>query len=69
MYFWGVPAPLERGAKICRATAPIPCGPVDRDPEPVMEGTDGAWDGGGLDFPSVVAPDRRLPDGLHRRSA
>ncbi len=59
MYFWGVPAPLERGAKIWRATAPSPAGPWTGDPEPVMEGTDGAWDGGGLDFPSVVA----RPDG------
>jgi hypothetical protein len=57
MYIWGVPAPHERGAKIWRATAPSPEGPWVGDLEPVIEGTAGTWDGGGLDFPSVVATD------------
>lgn len=59
MFFWGVRAPLERGADLFRATAPAPTGPWTADPEPVLEGTIGAWDGAGLDFPSVV----HTPDG------
>ncbi len=57
MWFWGLPAPLEFGAVLYRATAPAPSGPWIADPEPVMEGTAGEWDGGGLDFPSVVHTD------------
>jgi hypothetical protein len=54
MYFWGIPAPADRGGVLFRATAPAPGGPWTADPEPVLEGTVGAWDGAGLDFPSVV---------------
>jgi hypothetical protein len=57
MWFWGLPAPRERGAVLYRATAPAPAGPWSADPEPVLEGTVGAWDGAGLDFPSVVHVD------------
>jgi hypothetical protein len=54
MWFWGLPAPRERGGVLFRATAPAPSGPWTADPESVLEGTMGAWDGVGLDFPSVV---------------
>jgi hypothetical protein len=57
MWFWGIPAPRERGAVLYRATALAPEGPWTADPEPVLEGTVGAWDGAGLDFPSVVHTD------------
>ena len=41
-----------------RATAPGPDGPWTVDPEPVLQpGPTGAWDAGGLSWPSVVSTD------------
>lgn len=43
---------------IGRATAPGPDGPWTVDPEPlVTAGAEGAWDAGGVSWPSVVATD------------
>ena len=39
------------------ATAPGPDGPWTVAPTPVLSGTEGAWDAGGLAWPSVVATD------------
>ena len=44
--------------EIGRATAPGPDGPWTVDPEPIVTaGATGAWDGGGVAWPSVVATD------------
>lgn len=52
MYLWGYPT--EGIAVFYRATAASPEGPWVADPEPILTRTSGGWDGGGLDFPSVV---------------
>jgi hypothetical protein len=55
MYLWGIPAPLQDGAELWRATSATPAGPWIADAEPVLEvGERGAWDDHGLDFPAVV---------------
>jgi predicted GH43/DUF377 family glycosyl hydrolase len=49
---------VENGVpwKLGRATAPGPDGPWKVDPDPILEpGPAGAWDAGGLSWPSVVA--------------
>lgn len=55
MYLWGLPT--EGTAVFYRATAPAPEGPWVADPEPVLTPTSGEWDGGGIDFPSVIRTD------------
>ena len=56
MYYTGVREPEVEGWDIWRATAPGPDGPWTAGAEPVLRrGSAGAWDAGGLDFPSVVA--------------
>ncbi len=58
MYLVGTLATEEQGWDIWRATAPGPNGPWARSAEPVLRrGAAGAWDAGGLDFPSVIATD------------
>ena len=58
MYLVGTLASEEQGWDIWRATAPAPGGPWTRSAEPVLRrGTAGAWDAGGLDFPSVITTD------------
>jgi hypothetical protein len=57
MYAWGTPAPMLRGSVIYRATATVPEGPWTAVPEPIVAGTDEAWDASYLDFPSVIATD------------
>lgn len=57
MWFWGIPAPAQRGAVLFRAVAPHPAGAWTAEPEPVLRGSQGDWDGFGLDYPSVVRTD------------
>jgi hypothetical protein len=52
MFLWGYPS--EGVPVFYRATAAEPEGPWTADPEPVLTRTSGSWDGGGLDFPTVV---------------
>ena len=55
MYLTGTLASERAGWDIWRATAPGPDGPWTRGDEPVLRrGPAGAWDSGGLDFPSVI---------------
>jgi hypothetical protein len=55
MYYTGTLASERQGWDVRRATAPGPDGPWTPDAEPVLRrGPAGAWDSGGLDFPSVV---------------
>ena len=56
MYLTGTVASEEQGWDIWMATAPGLDGPWTRGEEPVLRrGDAGAWDAGGLDFPTVVA--------------
>lgn len=56
MYLVGTLASEQQGWDIYRATAPAPGGPWTRRAEPVLRrGEAGAWDAGGLDFPTVIA--------------
>jgi hypothetical protein len=57
MYLVGIIAPATRGPDVYRATATAPGGPWTVDPEPVLRRGSGTWDGGGVDFPSVVDTD------------
>ena len=55
MYFVATLATESRGWDIWRATAPGPNGPWTRGDDPVLRrGEAGAWDAGGLDFPTVI---------------
>jgi hypothetical protein len=55
MYYVGTLATERQGWDIRRATAPGPDGPWTAGDEPVLRrGPAGAWDSGGLDFPSVL---------------
>ena len=55
MYLVGTLATEQQGWDIWRATAPAPGGPWTRSAEPVLtRGAAGAWDAGGLDFPTVI---------------
>jgi len=56
MYLTGTLATEEQGWDIWVATAPGLDGPWIRSEEPVLRrGEAGAWDAGGLDFPTVIA--------------
>jgi len=56
MYLWASSSGTGQTSQIWRATASKPEGPWRADPEPVLPvGPAGAWDDGGLDFPTVVA--------------
>jgi hypothetical protein len=57
MYAWGTPAPMLRGSVLYRAMAPAPEGPWTAAPEPVLAGSDDAWDDSYVGFPSVIATD------------
>jgi hypothetical protein len=57
MYAWGTPAPMLRGSVLYRATAAAPEGPWTAVSEPILAGTDDAWDDSYVDFPSVIAND------------
>jgi hypothetical protein len=55
MYYTAALAPQREGWEVWRATAPGPDGPWTAGEEPVVRrGPGGAWDAGGLDFPSVI---------------
>jgi predicted GH43/DUF377 family glycosyl hydrolase len=55
MYYTGVLEPQREGWEVWRATAPGPNGPWTGGEQPVLRrGPAGAWDAGGLDFPSVT---------------
>lgn len=55
MYLVGTLASEQQGWDIWRATAPAAGGPWTRSAEPVLRrGEAGAWDAGGLDFPTVI---------------
>lgn len=55
MYLTGTLATEREGWEIWRATAPGPDGPWTRGDAPVVRrGPAGAWDSGGLDFPTVL---------------
>ena len=55
MYLRGAPAADRQAGEIWRATAPSLAGPWSFDSRAVVRrGPAGAWDSGGLDFPSVV---------------
>ncbi len=55
MYFVGTLATERQGWDVWMATAPDPGGPWTRGDEPVLRrGPAGAWDAGGLDFPTVL---------------
>ena len=56
MYFTGTLASEQQGWDIWMATAPGLDGPWTRADDPVLRrGDAGAWDAGGLDFPTVIA--------------
>jgi hypothetical protein len=55
MFLWGFPT--EGVPAFYRATAAAPEGPWVADLEPILTRTSGGWDGGGLDFPTVVHQD------------
>ena len=58
MYIVGQPVAEPDSWEIWRATAPEAAGPWMRSEEPVLRrGPAGAWDSGGLDFPTVIATD------------
>jgi hypothetical protein len=58
MYFVGTLATERQGWEVWVATAPDPGGPWTRLEEPVLRrGPAGAWDAGGLDFPTVLRAD------------
>jgi hypothetical protein len=58
MYVWGTPVAGSDAAVIWRATADSAAGPWTMGAEPVLErGDAAAWDGAGIDFPSVVPAD------------
>ena len=55
MYLTGTLATEQQGWDIWMATAPGLDGPWTRSEEPVLRrGEAGAWDAGGLDFPTVI---------------
>lgn len=58
MYLTGTLATEREGWEIWRATAPSPDGPWTRGDAPVLRrGPAGAWDSGGLDFPTILRTD------------
>lgn len=58
MYLVGTLASEQQGWDMWRATAPTLDGPWTRGDEPVLtRGEAGAWDAGGLDFPTVLPGD------------
>ena len=58
MYVTGTLATEREAWQVWRATAPSPDGPWTRTEDPVLRrGPAGAWDAGGLDFPTVARVD------------
>jgi hypothetical protein len=58
MYLTGTLASEREGWEVWRATAPSAEGPWTRSEAPVLRrGPAGAWDSGGLDFPTVLRTD------------
>jgi hypothetical protein len=58
MYLTGTLASERQGWEVWRATAASPNGPWTRSAAPVLRrGPAGAWDAGGLDFPTVLLVD------------